>query len=113
MPESILKSWPRDYLKMHPGFRRGDTVFRSDVAEFGPLAIVLAGLHGGDDELHAFDAICQGGQQAFIGVALAADDGGELAVERSEGFQIPFGVAGWNADIHGRGGIAGNGAATG
>src|SRR5487761_2056435 len=85
----------------------------SDVAESGPLPVVLARLHGGGDEGHAFYPVFESRQQSGIGLGVAADDFGELRVERREGFEVALGMAAGDADIHRGRHVPGNGSPAG
>src|SRR5690606_38617970 len=84
----------------------------SHVAEFHPLAVRAARLDRGRDELHALDAVVESRQYVAIRLAVAADDLGELVVERRKGFEIALGMPTRDPDVHGRGDVTRDGAAS-
>src|SRR5690606_6153986 len=70
----------------------------------GPARVILAGIDCRHNELHAFHTIRKRWQKLFVGIALSANNRGELAVERRKSFKIPFWVASRDAHAHRAGG---------
>ena len=79
---------------------RSTESFGLHFAELGPLAVVLARLDGGGDELDAFYAVGERWKQRDELLAATADDLGELAVEGREGFEVALGMTAGDADVH-------------